>query len=509
MNRLELQMTARHFLDNLSTGLYANSADSLWELVRNGLVACMPGPDWQPGGGDVEVTLEDNLPLAPKVRSLVVFDRGSGFTKPKLERFRQLGSSMEEIRRGQQGSHSGAAQKCIGRFAALALNQRCANEDPDSGFYILTRTAAQGPVLMIEMIPAELERHQAATTTWLDPTDNTLGRFKGFRGSFSAVIIPNSVLQTPQEIREALQWRLPRKPDQRCRMTVAGKELPAPPLADKLMMSSSDGSIEVWIDRSNNNANGRGLGIWLTDAYTGLPVAAATRLATALPYPFWHQDLTGDIFVPDLLANQDTSRTGLRANFLKGAAWRRVTAYLLSVADRAKELLGRQDEFGRTSFDSHVLDFAKLCNNTWGKPDLLLTGPTMPVAGGGSSGGRHKPGMPGTPGGKPGKSVDGKPPVRQRAVPIRIGADTFYLSKRQLDPRLLAQVDSGNGRVIYLNEAGYKPMPRTASARGEHIMLMICGAVGQAKYPNDPVAVTMFVADIRMELLTRERRKPS
>src|SRR3989338_10851190 len=91
---------------------------------------------WQPKAGRVEVHLVRNHPMSPKGLTLVVRDRGSGFTAPKIDLFCNIGQSLADMQRGS-GSHGGAAQKRIGRFAALALNRGCVEDrNPDAGFYL-------------------------------------------------------------------------------------------------------------------------------------------------------------------------------------------------------------------------------------------------------------------------------------------------------------------------------------------------------------------------------------
>lgn len=505
----ELYLTATHIMENLATELYASAGDCLWELVRNAVCACMPGDDWVPGVGDVEIFLVDNHPLSPKRKALVILDHGHGFTNEAIKLYCMVGSSLEDRKRSPRGSNKGAAQKRIGRFSGLACNKACAEDhDPESGFFILTRTAASGPVKFVTMIPGEIERNRGRLTPQiLGPTDLELGPQRGIKGSFTAIVIPNSVFSTHDEIRRALEWRIPRKPKQMFKLLVGGKALTPPPLASRVSISQQNGGrIEAFIDRQDDEkAPG---GIWLVDADTGLRVTHAPRLGPlAMPYPLWRHDLRGDIFIPDLLANQDTARAGLTSSFLKSQAWHRATAYLISqVVGPAKALLKDEDVFGKDLVDTLLQDFVDLCNETYGVPEATV-GPVCAVPQKTPS--PPRPPSPATPattrphgdnGGGNHKNGDG---LSHRIKPVQIGNETYFLSKRLMNSRVFAAVDNLNGTVIYLNNGGYAVMPHNKFAQKEHCLLKILEAVGQHHHPDNPSDVALFVADRLMECKKR------
>ncbi len=494
---LQLRITAGHLMENLAGSLYEDPGHCLWEIVRNGVVACMPEETWKPTIGDVDITIVDNHPLAPKGRALVVLDRGSGFTEPAIERFCSVGAPIRDEKRSR-GTHSGAAQKCIGRFAAFALNKACFEGDPQNGFYIFTRTASRGAITSIKMIPAEIERDGGPRKSSIDPDDTMLGPQKNIKGSFTAIVIPNPVFKNHEEVRMSLAWRIPRKQNQMFKLIIGGKKLMPPPLASRISKETLQGDVEVFIDRiDEQTTKTRGRGIWLCDGTTGLPITCATTLHGQIPHPFWHMDLTGDIFIPGLLENQDTARSKLRRSFFHSAVWRRAMAYLVSqVAEDARALLGEEDVFGKDPFDRHITEFVEMCNQLWGVPklksddDFAVKSPHKRSSGGGSG---H------------GGSGGGSGNHRTRATPIRIGDKDFTISKRQLDGLILAEVDATNGTVIYVNVHGYESMPTSASARAEHILLKIVEAVGRYLFPSDSRAVTSFVGSIRREFLQRKK----
>ncbi|MEK7584749.1 MAG: hypothetical protein AAB490_05900, partial [Patescibacteria group bacterium] len=311
--------------------------------------------------------------------------------------------------------------------------------------------------------------------------------------------IPNPVFTSYEDIRRALMWRIPRKQDMMFKLQVGGRTLHPPPLASGITMSSAKGNIEVFIDKCDDDDADSG--IWLTDAATGLRVACGRGLSQIIPYPLWRPDLTGDILIPGLLENQDTSRTGLRSKFLRSPAWRSATSFMVGqVAERARALLDDEDVFGRDQFDRIVTDFVDQCRKIWGVPQSTGTD-------GGFAAPHRKPGTGGGSGNGGGGTHGPRRPQRQPTIPIKIGNDEYELSKRQLDPLILAQVDTSNGRVIYLNAVGYKPMPTARTARSEHVLLKILEAVGAAKFPSDPIEVTRFVGERRMDFLRRERKR--
>jgi hypothetical protein len=497
-----MRFTATHFLDNLAGGLYNDLGDCLAEIVRNGMVACMPEGEWTPRLGHVEIFLVDNHPLAPKTKSLVILDHGRGFTKQNMERYCTVGRAI-----GDRGdSHSGAAQKRIGRFAAFALNKRCRDDqDITTGFFILTRTAPAGDVTIVPMIPKQLEldRGELSGET-ISPLSTELGPQKGIKGCFTAIVVPNSVFENYSQIREALKYRVPRKAELMYRLEVDGRRMTTAPLDAKVAISQENGRIEAYMDRVRDRDDPNG-GIWFTDAATGLRVAPAQALQRHLPYPIWKPDLIGDIFVPGLLANQGTSRTSLSPRYLSSAAWKKVQMYLLSqVVPAAKTLLGDDDVFGRDASSKSLLSFVERCNAIWGRPEDVKGGTGLfdeilvPKTRKTPTGVRTPGGSGGGGGGTPGVPTPPKP----RAIPIRIGEKVFVLNKRLMDARVYAEVDRFNGHVIYINDQEYMAMPKTREARDEHVLLKVLEAAAQAEFDN-PTEIMYYVAERRKELMAK------
>jgi len=488
------RITAAHLLDNLANALYDESGGSLMELVRNGVVACMNG-EWDASKGFVEIFLGPHK-LSPTGKALIVLDHGSGFTDPCIQQFCQIGAALND--NGGKKLH-GAAQKRIGRFAAFSLNRICVeNNDPTTGFYILTRTQAKGQVKFVTMIPADIERNQGVTPRWIDQGSAEMSNLKGIEGSFSAIIIPNSVFGTVSEIRRALEWRVPRKQDQMFKLLIDGKALHPPEPPTRVTSAQKAGGVEVFIDKA---PEGEDAGLWICDAKTGFRVAFAPKLGRLyLPDPFWRRDLVGDIFVPDALANQDTGRIGLTQRFLKGRVWGNAMLYLVgNVASEVKTIIGDTDVFTNNRTRKDLLSFVERCNEVYCEPEDRADGPWFGTTKKDPPAGGTKPSATSRPEGSLERSGGGTSKPKVRTMPFRLGQRTFFLCKRLLDPNILAQVDP-SGKVIYFNDS-YEALPPTQGARQEHVILQVLLAVGTHDFPSDTYSATLFAAETRRELL--------
>ncbi|OGL66955.1 hypothetical protein A2856_00445 [Candidatus Uhrbacteria bacterium RIFCSPHIGHO2_01_FULL_63_20] len=503
-------ITAYMLMENLANKLYDCPGACLWEVVRNGVCACMPGDAWIPNKARVEVLLARDHPMNPGGSTLVVLDHGSGFTQKSLELWCNIGQSLEDMQ-GGAGSHAGASQKRIGRFAALALNRRCAeHRDPNAGFHIFTRTTPKGRVRRIGMIPAEIEKDQGIRLTEIDGDAPELGSLRGHVGSFTAVVIPEPVFETVDEIRAELAWFLPRKQDRTFNITVGGSPLPAPPLSDKVTHVQEDGgAIEAYLDRFDTSERTSG-GIWLCDAETGLRVAHAPRLHSCLPSILCRHDLTGDIFIPGLLANQDTSRSSLTKEFVRSDAWKKAFLYLTAhVVPKAASLLD-DTEVDTSPIDKLVRDIADQSLKIYGKPDPIPGPPWEWIV--------PPPPPPNPPGPPRGKLPGGKPPSgsdeededeeddpppgpEPKIRRIKIGDKTYVLARLRLSELIWAEVDQVNPAVILINSGTYAAMPKEARAQGEHFLLMLLSAVARGEHPDDSLAAAEFVASHRRNFL--------
>lgn len=498
---LDLTITGKHLLANLANDLYSNHGDCLWELVRNSVVACMLPDKWDPKRAHVEVNLHKNHSLAPNTLALEVFDKGCGIPLPRLK---TIGPSIGEGR-----NFHGAAQKRIGRFAGLALNSRCyEDEDIETGFYIMTRTTSEGPVTLVSMIPALLEARKPVIST-IDPDSIELGPRRGTKGTFTSIVVPYSVFKSNGEIRDALCWKIPRKEALMFKLAVDGKELGPPPLASRIV----DGQdvhlgVEAYIDKFDGD-EATGEGIWLTDAATGLRVAFAPHISPSyLPYPLWRTDLIGDIFAPGLLENQDASRSSLNSKFFKSTQWKKTVGFLCAkIVPAVKALLGDTDVFHKNNaVERTALDFVNLCNKAFGSPtesngpeffDDVFTVRKPKESGSGSGGGKGSNGTGG--GGGKTKKPSGGDVIKPRVLPFNVDGETYLLAKLPADQRVFASMDPLRTKVINLNSR-YVALPRQKDARLEHVVCMVLGAISHYKHPSDSFEATRWIAEQRQKL---------
>jgi hypothetical protein len=171
-----MKITAQLIMDGLGTGMYVDPDACLWEIIRNAACSHMMDPkEWTPGIGQVDVFLVNDFPMFPGIRTLIVRDYGRGFTEEDMKRLCHIGTPSDLLKKYPGGRYGGASQKGIGRLAAYALNVCCAkNKDTSTGFYILTRSTASGPVKLISLIPDDIEQHQSVFSRTLDEDSEEL-----------------------------------------------------------------------------------------------------------------------------------------------------------------------------------------------------------------------------------------------------------------------------------------------------------------------------------------------
>lgn len=503
------KITAAHLIRNLASDLYKDAGACLWELIRNGCVACMPQGRWDPKAVRIDVDLVPDHPLSPRGLALIILDHGTGFTAPRVEEFCMVGPALNAAT-----SHSGAADKKQGRFAGLSLNEKTAT-DPNEGFYILTRTSGDGKVTFVPMIPAKIEQDQGVQPKEIDSNAAEMGPLKGIKGSFTAIVIPNSEFKTNEEIRKAIQWYLPRKKDLMIDLRIGGKRVNAPSLASKAIYvpSTPEIRIEAYMDRFEGKDPEQNAGLWFADAETGLRVAFCPHFGAALPYPLYTHKLIGDIFVPDLLKNQDAARAALKSSFLKSEAWRNVLRYLaLHIAPLAKDLLGDEDEFrSSNSTDKLVFQLADLCKNIYGEPqekglpyDVVHdvgVKPKGPSGGGGGGGNGKGPGggvqKPPKPGGG-GCGVHTRP----RFVTLRVGKKIYSIIKTQMSPNRFANCvvaqQSPGLLTVYVN-TDYKAWPVRPNEQLEHLIVRFLEAISRKEF-SEQSEQDQFVSEHSVEL---------
>lgn len=483
----------------LSSKLYRDKGASLAEPVRNGWCACMSDPsNWDATSAHVEVWLVYNHPLAPKKYALVIMDRGSGFTEPRIKEFCDIGGTPSA------GKHGGASQNGIGRFALFALNQRVAEKDYDEGFTIMTRTSSSGPVTMVEITPNKISRNEVEDHT-IGPDASELWRYSNIVGSFTVIVVPNAVFSDESEIREVLKWRIPRIPG--VKVYVNGKLLEPPPLGN---IKIAAGAIVAHLSRPKvANVDE---GIWLTDAKSGLRCAKASDLGSSIPYPLGRHDLTGDIMIPGLLKHQNTSRSCLNDRFLRSKAWSDLFDILnLKIVPEAQKMLGEDDVISDADPTHRILyEFADLFRAAWGPSTVqggdILTGqnparpprpPKRPVTPGvNPPPGNHQPpgGVPGH-GGNGGNGGSGRP----RAIGIKIGPDEFYFQTYPSGDKLVFAEVGMKGKAICINP-NYSLSPTNKFAEREHKLGRVFDAVARWRFPNETAAAHRLSTQFREEL---------
>ncbi len=504
---LWLMATAIHMVENLAGGLYESVGQRLMELVRNGLVASMPDPNtWEPKRARIEISLFPNHPLAPKgCPALVVLDHGSGMTDAGLQRyFNWLGTPLKELRKNANGSFHGASQKGIGRLAALGLNENCLQEDYEvrvkHGYYLLSRTQADGDVRFVPVIPEMAEKQGFEINRFISSTATEMGPLKGLKGSFTAVIVPTPIFKSHQEIYDAIKWFLPREQDKMFSLVIGGKVYGPPPLEGEINVTSQDGRYRARLGAAENEHSD---GVWLCDEVTGFRVASCQKLGRLLPDPLWFPDLVGDIFAPGLLRHQNTARSTLNKEFTRKSnkEWQRLMMFLISqVAPMAKKLIERDAISGDAA---ETLDeVVEMIHSLYGVPeekekDKHPNGPTPSTP-------PQPPHTPGKTGGNRGNKGSGTP--YRRYVSIKVRNETFLLYRGQsLDPYVYAEVSANNPKQIIVNvRGGYRALPDGKQARREHCLMQLLSAIGRSKFSMDPRQAMCFTNEVRAEFLKKK-----
>lgn len=482
MKNVPLKFTASLIADTISRSLYKDPFACLMEIIRNGLCASMPGKDWVPGTGEIEINFCQH-PLA-KGRVLTVLDHGHGFNERSMRLIGSLGRTMSEKEEHPDGDFGGASQKGIGRFAALGCMKAGESRrlDPNTGFYILTRDKKSGPIKLISMIPSLMEVHQGTPIEELSLTDSRLGIAAELKGTFSMVVIPNPIFTDMDDVIAGIRWRLPRKPGQMFNLTINGERVNPPPLTGRVHFESQDGEIEVHVDVEKEPDSDTG--IWLTDATTGFRVVQASRLGRAhIPPPYCYNGLSGDIFVHGLLMRQNASRGGLNGDYLRGEDWKKVKASLFANRASVDALLG--DKRTRdTPGEKEMGDLIEIASSVFGPPQVVIdefdtvrkksttTGAGTRQSGGGARETNRKADN------ESGNTVTKNSPQVRRAhavQAIRLGEHDFLIAKGRLGSHCFAEPEAGGRRenndvvTIYINDQ-YGHLPSRQEAREEHVI---------------------------------------
>ncbi|OHA18004.1 MAG: hypothetical protein A2836_01760 [Candidatus Taylorbacteria bacterium RIFCSPHIGHO2_01_FULL_45_63] len=501
-----MKVTAYHILDNLSGGLYENSGNCLTELVRNSAVASMINNVWEPKRVRIEISLVPNHPLVGRgENALVIFDRGCGLTEPAIERyFSWLGTPISHLNGASE--RNGASQKGIGRLAALALNKKCLEGDIAErikhGYYLFSRTAKNGDVRFVTVIPERVETQGGIETDrFISPTSTEMGPLKNLAGSFTMIVIPTPVFGSHNEIYDALKWYLPREEDKMYELQVGGKLVRPPPLQEHLNISSVNGEYRARLGVGTTESDG----VWLCDNETGLRVASCGQLGRLLPAPLWYPDLVGDIFAPKLLRHQNTARSTLAREFTKkgNREWQRLLMFLISeVVAPAKKLIEKDVIQGNAA--KTLDELVDMFKDRFGPPEEVRdVGPPPPPP---PKDRPVKPTIPTVPPTKDLAKDKEKKDKVHRHVSIRVGEETYHLYRGQTLYRyVFAQVSPSNKSVIYVNvRGGYESLPNTQAERREHCLMQILTAIGGSKFRSDPYQAALFANEVRAQILQKK-----
>ena len=481
---LRFRPSEHFFVQQLALDLYKDHSACMWELCRNGWVACMPDENkWEPKRAHVEIQLLSRHVFSPDAKVLFIMDKGSGITDEKKEKFQVYGKDDQRT-----AEFAGASQKRLGRFSAFALIDTDRNRPDLHTFYVLTRTADHGPVKRIRVNGSEITTNGSPVVE-IPPDAPELGPYRGIKGSFTIVAIPNPVYTTHAEIAEDLRWRLPRSMDRQVTTLIGGERLTPPPLAQQ-KVTTKDG--KAFIEKCEEDEPDSGM--WLTDLVTGFRCAKVSNIREMF-YVLQDSGLRGDIFIPDLLKNQDTSRSGLSDSFLRSIEWdnhkRQIGTRIVPIA---KQLLGqdRTNPFSTTTVAEDFESIVDVCEEIWGAVEYIDGGPLdlrvppgskppgpprpppkQPGGGGGGGGGSHPPKGPGC-----GEIQKG----HRKSVILPIDGRRYKMSiTPNMPPTLYARVVPCIGipdvdSQLEINSS-YQGYPSSKGAKREHVIASIFLAV--------------------------------
>ncbi len=295
-----LKTSGRVYRDQLAGKMYGRIG-CIMELVRNGWAAGMArDPEratrWNHReAAEIEIWLEKG--------TLLIMDRGLGFTPLDLERFFHFGPKRDEPLR-----NGGGNQNQMGRMAALGLSGA---RDGEAIAHWLTRTAATGPVTQLTISERLLEAEIGAEERTLSADDPLLGRYRGIRGSFTVVVIPSPIV-TAKELFEKLPARLPRGADRAVKIALNGEPLSAPRVSGTPIALGS--GMQTAFLHAEAATEGNEDGIALCDEDSGLPICFLPEVRVKI-HPLNRPDVTGYLRYPGLLAHMESSRKGLDSGY--------------------------------------------------------------------------------------------------------------------------------------------------------------------------------------------------
>jgi hypothetical protein len=222
-----------------------------------------------------------------------------------------------------------------------------------------------------------------------------------------------------------------------------------------------------------------------------------------LPDPLWFPDLSGDIFIPGLLGNQNTGRDTLAKEFVRPSnkKWQQARMFLVSqVAPPAKRLIDRDTIHG-DAMDA-LTAIAQMFNERFGEPEKVRRPECDPPDA--------------TPDPDPDPGSDGAPKVRktngggerQRYLYVNVRGIAYRLYYGQpLYEYIFAQVSFRDPHVILTNvRGGYKSFPPTKAAKEEHCLMQVLMAICRSQKPQGtPEQIIQLANEIRADLFKRKQ----
>ncbi len=488
-----LRVSMQMYIENLSVTLYSYG-QALMELIRNGVVACQPDEkSWDPRLAKIEIMFTKRLQFTGGP-AIGVIDHGCGMTEPRLDRyFGWLGTPEDEVHDYENGQNAGASQKGMGRLSPFKLNKLCRRSNKkagDEGYYLFSRSEPTGNIRLIHVTPRLLSLEEGIEDENFVSPDSTEAAFlKGIKGTFTAIIIPNPVFQSEEDILDHIKYLLPREQDKMFDITINGKKIVPPPLWDDVNETGGGGKFRARIGSGNK----AGDGIWLCDAATGLRVASCVKLGRLLPEVLGFPDLGGDIFAPNVLGHQNPARDSLSNEYTidSNPEWQELKMFLAhQVAPKVNELVERDP------LDGNVVDIlndlVNLFEETFGPPErekVITPGPG--------------PG-PG-PGPKP--TPEPKTPTSKRGATVKIRDKVWRLHYNQpLGKFQFAIPSSMQQDQILVNVRGeYLSMPTPPQAALEHCLMQILEAIGEKEAFGMAHEARKFANEVRFDFLKKKK----
>ena len=454
------------FTEVLSSGMYDpfGAANELTKNAVDSMYVKLSRPRQESFDAIVEMMIVDGHPLAQKGKSLIILDYGQGLVEASLKRFLTVGS--DEVYSKSSGVFD---QKRIGRIAAFALLKNHV-----TGFYLFSSTSKTGDVRKVHVTSSGL-RQGRIESQWIPRDDSELYGLCP-DDSFAMVVIPDVIpaITVNNSFAKDLRLRVPQRPSEKqFYIRLNDEMIEPPPLPTELVVEEAgiSGHFEKVTGKKGRK------GVHLCDADTGTIVANGAEMARFLPYPLGRPEFGGRLFISGLITKQNTSRSGLRPDFLKSEEWKAICRNLIDhFCKPLSELLGEEGIIRRNSFGNSLRDIAKKLNQAFGAPprQKLPKGITTPEGDveaekkGGAGGGSKKTG---------GEKKKRKRRPGSRGLLIKYKEKAYVLAVR--DDAADISAEFFNPNIIFLNQKDpmLKVYAAAPAALTRHLVEAIIGAI--------------------------------